>query len=630
MYQKKNRKAVGLDAIANELLKHKAVMRILHCLFNIVLKLSVVPDKWRQAIIHPIPKTKTMTNDPLQYHGLALQSCIFKIFSQIVNDRIVGKLNENEWLAEEQNGFRKHRSCLHHIFSLTSIIRRNCKSASKGGLYCSFVDFQKAFDSIDRELMVCALIDAGIDGKILEAVKQCYQGTKNVIRINDELTDALDSDKGNNISPTIFSVYINGLLQELNNTGEGVVVHGRHVLCLAYADNIVLWSPTADGLQKLLDKTSEWCNKWRVKVNINKTKVVHFRHRRAIKSQRVFQLGEDIEMVESYKYLRLLIDSHLTMKDGIDLITSASSRAVGAIIGKTKGNQDLSYHSYKCLFDACVSPVMDYASAVWSNGQSYPKLDAVQNRAIRFFCGLPRKTPVLGLLGDMGWTPPIVRRDLEVIRLYNQIVRMPESQLTRQVMEEDLNMHNSDWSVNLCNLVESLGESESLSSRSVIPVKRVLTKLTSMYEETWQNQIKLKPKLRTYCLIKSEFKTEPYLTVNLPKWKQSLIGRLRTGTLALQLEIGRYAHIPKEEQWCELCGTEPETEVHFTVNCPGLAKTRETLLCKDYPAIDESTASIEVFKILLDKPNTFSNFIDIMWNERERLLRKDKSVTVTV
>ena len=83
----KPNKAVGLDQVSNELLKNEVVIKLLHCLFNMCLQENLVLVMWRSAIIHPIPKESGKVIDPLKYRGLALQLCILKVFSNILNEK---------------------------------------------------------------------------------------------------------------------------------------------------------------------------------------------------------------------------------------------------------------------------------------------------------------------------------------------------------------------------------------------------------------------------------------------------------------------------------------------------------------------------------------------------------------
>ena len=179
----KLKKACGIDNVTNELLKSDEATELLYALFVKCFSTGMILDCWRKSVVNPIPKSSGYTTDPLKYRGLSLQSCVYKILSTVMNRRLMTYLEDSNELEEEQNGFRAHRSCLHHIFVLQTMIRHHCKSGR--GLFCSFVDFRKAFDSIDRELLFHLLRDAGVDGKILSLMKQTYQDTVNTVRINN-------------------------------------------------------------------------------------------------------------------------------------------------------------------------------------------------------------------------------------------------------------------------------------------------------------------------------------------------------------------------------------------------------------------------------------------------------------
>ena len=147
----KTGKAVGVDNIANELLKNDKVMELLHKFFNACLRTLKIPDVWRKAIIHPIPKEPGKVINPLKYRGLALQCCIYKILSGILNDRLTNYLERARVIEDEQNGFRKSRSCSQHVFTLLSAVRNKIRNGTS--VFCCFVDFRKAFDFTDRELL---------------------------------------------------------------------------------------------------------------------------------------------------------------------------------------------------------------------------------------------------------------------------------------------------------------------------------------------------------------------------------------------------------------------------------------------------------------------------------------------
>ena len=143
-----------------------------------------IPDMWRLAIIKPIPKSgQNSKYEPLGYRGISLLSCIGKIYSAILNERLVSYLENLSIIADEQNGFRKNRSCDDHVFVLHSVITNRLNA----GLctYVAFVDLAKVFDSVNRELLFYKLLINGIDGKFYYAIKALYSNTKNCIKLNE-------------------------------------------------------------------------------------------------------------------------------------------------------------------------------------------------------------------------------------------------------------------------------------------------------------------------------------------------------------------------------------------------------------------------------------------------------------
>ena len=139
----KNMKAVGIDNITNELIKNDTVKRLLYELFSKLFETGQTLSLWRNSVIHPIPKGKNKMVQPLLYRGLALQSCVYKIYSCLLNDRHIKFLEGEEMISEVQNGFRKGRSCQQHLFVVNELTQLRLEA--KRSTYLCFVDFRKAF-----------------------------------------------------------------------------------------------------------------------------------------------------------------------------------------------------------------------------------------------------------------------------------------------------------------------------------------------------------------------------------------------------------------------------------------------------------------------------------------------------
>ncbi|CAC5406288.1 unnamed protein product [Mytilus coruscus] len=123
VYKAKLGKAIGIDEIPSEILRNDNCIDLLHKLFKFCFTEGQVPEEWLTSIITPIPKPKMDPLNPLEYRPISIISIPCKIYADILNKRLNFWLEQNDILAEEQNGFRKNRSCLDHLYVLQSIIK---------------------------------------------------------------------------------------------------------------------------------------------------------------------------------------------------------------------------------------------------------------------------------------------------------------------------------------------------------------------------------------------------------------------------------------------------------------------------------------------------------------------------
>ena len=170
----KNGKSAGPDKLPYEVLKNDTIIKALHKLYLLCFSTGKVPGEWLRATISPIPKSAQLDKcEPLNYRGISLLCTSAKIYSSIRNSRVMAYMENNNLLVEEQNGFRRNRACIDHVFSLASILQTN--AYKKSGTFTTFIDFKKAFDLIDREALFYKLLQNGIDGKMYWSVKSMYK-----------------------------------------------------------------------------------------------------------------------------------------------------------------------------------------------------------------------------------------------------------------------------------------------------------------------------------------------------------------------------------------------------------------------------------------------------------------------
>ena len=144
----KNSKSPGFDGIKNEYIKlsKEKKLPVYVSLFSSILRSGAIPEQWSIGKIKPIFINSGDRNDPDHYRPISLLSCLGKLFTSLLSDRLSTFMEECEILHKNQSGFRRNYSTTDHIFSLYALM----KFEKKKKLFCSFVDFSKAFDSVWR------------------------------------------------------------------------------------------------------------------------------------------------------------------------------------------------------------------------------------------------------------------------------------------------------------------------------------------------------------------------------------------------------------------------------------------------------------------------------------------------
>lgn len=208
----KREKGHGSDCFLNEFfIEFKGfILPFLCTMFNAVLDSGYFPSSWTDATLVPVFKSGDV-NDPGNYRGISLVSNLGKLFTSILNLRLLTWASSNNVLTDAQFGFRNGYSTVDAIFCVYSVIQNIlCKGKR---LYCCFVDYKKAFDSIDRMCLWYKLAKIGIRGKLLSVLKSMYENVRTCIRFNgvnsEYFSNNLGVMQGEVLSPILFSFYVN-------------------------------------------------------------------------------------------------------------------------------------------------------------------------------------------------------------------------------------------------------------------------------------------------------------------------------------------------------------------------------------------------------------------------------------
>ena len=580
----KSGKSVGVEGIPYEALKNCLSVNLLQSLFNKVLQSGLVPQLWRCAVIKPIPKA-SMTDPmiPTQYRGISLLSTIYKVYSGIVNNRLTNVLESNNIYAEEQNGFRPKRSCSEHIYCLTTILRHRIQA--KKSTYVCFIDAEKAFDRIDHDMMLFKLLKLGICGNLYRSIQNIYKDCYNCVDLQKDVTNwfpvSAGVRQGDVLSPTLFGIYINDLINEIKDMQVGIQMGENKVSVLAYADDLVVLGESEAELQSILDTVSNWGRKWRMKFNSNKSNVIHFRKMSTPITNVKFSLGgSELKTVTDYKYLGVPLNENLDYSFTASNLASAGGRALGAIVNKYKNLNGLGYYTYSKLYHSCVCPVLDYCSEIWGY-KDYGKINSVQNRALRVYLGVHQRTSNLVINGDMGWTPSNTRRYIAMVRFYNRLLAMESNRIPKRIFLWEKELRTHGWAFEIKCLLGKVDQAESYNSNQQCNINGVWSELFSLNSLKWKSDVASSAKLRTFVTYKNEFGVDPFVFKILNRGHRSVLAKFRSGTLPLEIETGRWRGTPVNERLCKICNSgDIEDETHFLFDCTLYSIVRNAFFTK--------------------------------------------------
>ena len=316
----KNNKTSGVDHIVNEYLKHSFCIMsdVFVKIFNIIFDTGLVPEQWLWGDIIPIYKNKGDKFDPKNFRPITIISCFGKLFTSILNIRLNKFSDEYSVICENQRGFRKGYSTTDNLFTIYTLI--TIMKNKKKKLFCAFIDFAKAFDTVWRKGLWQKLLLNDINGKMYSVIFNMYSGIKSRITYNGETSEYFPCNigvrQGENLSPFLFSLYLNDLesfFQDKHVNGLNIITNEIEeelniylkLYVFLYADDTVLFSESANDLQLQLNTFCEYCNIWKLKVNAEKTKIVIFSNGRLPNNLHFLYDGNNLEIVREITYLGL-------------------------------------------------------------------------------------------------------------------------------------------------------------------------------------------------------------------------------------------------------------------------------------------------------------------------------------
>ena len=608
--QLKNGKSVGQDRVSNEMIKCSLTLvgPILLNFFNTILQFQKTPIMWGSGWIVPIYKSGP-TDDPKNYRPITVTSCISKLFTLILNSRLITFLDKYNIINDYQIGFRKNSRTTDHIFLLKTIIDYYKKKHKH--IYACFVDFSSAFPSIWRSGLFYKLYQSGLSSKFINIMASLYSHTVCSVKLKGKLSKQfsikIGTKQGCNLSPSLFNLFTNDIPGTLlNSKMDPVKLFGREIPLLMYADDIVILSQSGKGLQHALDALGLYCKNWKLTVNIKKTKVVVFNSR--VSSTADFRImGKIIERTTSYTYLGIIFTCSGKFTRAMETLKIKAKKVWFALSRSFNTWEGTPAKILLKLFSSMVQPILLYGSEIWGS-YLYRKIDSMAFENIIFntklgfetlhlqickqILGINKKSSNISTLGELGRFPLILNVLKSVFSYLVRILHFPHSSLINTALKAHKEILVGPLSfLQLPKIANkevkyhfAIFESNILTKTKLTTESRkILDKLQTLFKYYFPKLVQNNNKLELYFKVKKQFRFENYINFVANVQHRIAITKFRTSTHNLPIETGRYKNTPKEERYCIMCKENKignEKHVLFECTNKAIQDSRNKLLRK--------------------------------------------------
>ena len=380
-------KSPGPDGFHPQLLKELAeeISEPLSNIFQKSLSEGTLPTDWKEAQITPLFK-KGSKQDPGNYRPVSLTSVVCKILESVIRDKVINHLMTNNLLTSCQHGFVHGRSCTTNLLKTHDDWSKFLDDGAK--VDAVYLDFAKAFDSVPHQRLLVKVREMGIDGKVFSWIEQFLKDRKQRVSVDGQLSEwstvKSGVPQGSVLGPVLFVIYINDLPSVVDSC------------CIMFADDTKIYNSvnTRDQTEKLqndINSLTEWSDKWQLRFNADKCKVLHLGKDNQKHVYKMKKHGSDevvdLQETKLEKDLGIFTDNELKFSTHVEKQVNKGNQLLGLI---RRSFQFLDGDTMKTLFVAIVRPHLEFGNAAWAPIYARDKelLEGVQRRATKIVPGL--------------------------------------------------------------------------------------------------------------------------------------------------------------------------------------------------------------------------------------------------
>ena len=444
-------KTCGNDEVHNQFLKNltEAKKDILLGIYNELWTKGIIPEEWKLGLIIPILKQDKEPTLPSSYRPITLLSCLCKLLEKMICDRLVYHMETDGHISPTQSGYRIRRSTVDPIIGLEHEIRTGI--AKSETTVVVFFDLKAAFDSVDHTLLLKTLAQKEIGGTMLKWLNEFLSNRKIQVILENKFSSIKNINRGvpqgSILSPILFII----LLSTMPNV--------LPIVSKELADDIAfsITSDTYDGpggaislMQAAINRFSEWCDSMKLKINVQKTKVMVFSTKKYLVPPILRLNGEYIQEVKKYRYLGMTLDApYLTWGEHFKELKTHCTRTVNILKSLAGTNWGADRETLLKIYQAMIKGKIAYGCPAYisASDTNLGTLEIVQNQALRIALGTWQNTNIAYLQVESNVEPiKLHLQQLSIIQ-YFKTKSMGPTNKTHDIIfgnEDHRDLHYSD------------------------------------------------------------------------------------------------------------------------------------------------------------------------------------------
>lgn len=354
----KGNRAIGPDGIPAYILKgcSEYLLIPLKFLFNLILKTSIYPDKWKLSKVIPVYKSGSRQNI-CNYRPISIVCAISKIFEVVIFERLYNEISGK--LTLSQHGFLPKKSTFTNLITFSQYIHDAINNKSQVDVI--YTDMEKAFDRVRHCVILKALGEMDVSPYLIFLLQSYLGNRSQYIEIKGCRSVVYKSTsgvpQGSNLGPLLFLTAVNNITEHLDS-----------VKGLLFADDFKLFhiinsTEDCETLQKDFCNIANWCTTNSFNLNVSKCMCMSFTLNKNSNHYDYTYNNSKIQRVENQKDLGVIFDVNLNFVNHITSKIENAQKVAGFIARNTREfDIDIGLH----LFDSLVLPILEYGSVIWS------------------------------------------------------------------------------------------------------------------------------------------------------------------------------------------------------------------------------------------------------------------------